>query len=99
MNSQIEIIIRKVRLVKPKDKKKEPQTIVSYSTGYKESDYERGETLLDCWFKGDEAFEILQKDYLNVPLTATFELVERYDGTLRRELTDIFDDDGCSLLN
>lgn len=98
MDSQMDIIIRKVRLVKPKDKSKKIQTIVSYSTGYKETDFERGETLLDCWFEGNEVFEILQEKYLGIPLVATFELVERYDGTLRRELTDIFHD-GCSLLN
>lgn len=98
MNGQMEIIIRKVRLLKPKDGGK-PQTIISYSTGYKESDLERGENLVDAWIKGDHAFNVLTSEYLNTELSATFNLVERYDGNLRRELTDIFDEDGSSLLN
>lgn len=98
MNNEMQIIIRKVRLMKKKDGSS-INTIVSYSTGYSESNNERGENLVDSWFEGSKVFEALTKEYINVPLSATYELIERYDGTLRRQLKDIFDEDGCTILN
>ena len=75
------------------------KTVLSYNFDYVESENVRGYSNLIQTFPGRKLFYRIKKDYINDLINATYHYKKTFNGNARFELTDLFDENGVSLLD
>jgi hypothetical protein len=94
MEEKLNIIITSV------SKTKNDKTVLNFAyEDKKQSDYRKGYITLQNWFDDLTVFDAIYEEHIGVILEATYTYVPGFNGTARMQISDIFDEDGTSLLS
>lgn len=93
MEDVIEIIV--LNLTKTKTNK----TIVTFATpDKKDSTFKKGNLILQTWFENLNVYDKFPIALIGERIQATYEYQPTYNGTARLTLTDMYDEQGSSIL-